>query len=282
MSSSLSTAEAVGLNQLSRLMFDKAAQTWQWSVGLELFAGAVGMWLSLNAFDAQANLGGAMFVLAVIVVAYILRYRANGTYDDAETMRRQAVLSEGMGWELARADLQEWRGRAGPKVMAKAALNPRPDDYYDNILGEGAKKLAEMTFESAHWTKCLYKHLRGYLVAVLIAAAAIVVTLVGVALFDVVPAAERTALAYAAFLFAPIVLTVDFLGMVLRLNRAIADLKSLSPSLEREAKLASPKTGSVMRLIAEYNCVVSSGVPMPNWVWKRHSKAIADSWKGLT
>jgi hypothetical protein len=195
-------------------------------------------------------------------------------------MRRQAVLSEGMGWELARADLQEWRSRAGQKIMDKAALKPRPDDYYDNTLGEGAKKLAEMTFESAHWTKCLYKHLRGYLIGVLVVAAFVVVALVAVALADVVKAEERTALAYAAFLFAPIVLTVDFLGMVLKLNRAIAELKSLSPSLEREAKLALPKLGSVMRLVAEYNCVVSSGVPIPNWLWKRHSKAIAASWKG--
>lgn len=261
-------------------MFDKAALTWQWSVGLELFAGAVGMLLSLNAFSAQANLAGATFVLAVIVVAYILRYGANGTYDDAETMRRQAALSEGMGWELARADLNKWRERAGSKIMAKAALKPRPDDYYDNALGEGAKKLAEMTFESAHWTKCLYKRLRNYLVAILIVAALIVVMLVGVALFDVVPTAHRTALAYAAFLFAPIVLTVDFLGMVLKLNRAIAELESLSPSLEREAKLTSPKTGGVMRLVAEYNCVVSAGVPIPYWLWKRHSSAIAASWKG--
>ncbi|MDP3736572.1 MAG: hypothetical protein Q8R02_04235 [Hyphomonadaceae bacterium] len=259
-------------------MFDKTALTWQWSVGLELFAGAVGIWLSLNAFPAEANLAGAMFVLAVILVAYILRYKANGTYDDAETMRRQAVLSEGMGWELGRAELTEWRNRAGQKIIDKAALNPRPDDYYDNKLGEGAKKLAEMTFESAHWTKCLYRHMRGYLVAVLVAAALIVAVLVAAALF--VPTDERTALAYAAFLFAPIVLTVDFLGMVLKLNRAIGELKSLSPHLEREAKLTSPKTGSVMRLVAEYNCVVSSGVPIPNWLWKRYSSATAASWKG--
>lgn len=261
-------------------MFDRAALTWQWSVGFELFAGAVGMWLSLNSFPAQANLAGAMLVLAVIVVAYILRYGANGTYDDAETMRRQAVLSEGMGWDLGRAELIEWRSRAGSKIMAKAALNPRPDDYYDNTLGEGAKKLAEMTFESAHWTKCLYTHLRGYLVAVLVAATLAVVILVVVALLEVVPAEERTALAHAAFLFAPIVLTVDFLGMVLKLSRAIAELKSLSPHLEREAKLASPKTASVMRLVAEYNCVVSSGVPIPHWVWKLHEPSIAASWKG--
>jgi hypothetical protein len=263
-------------------MFDRAALTWQWSIGLELFAGAGGMLFSLNAFPADANLAGALLVLAIIVVAYILRYQTNGTYDDAETMRRQAVLSEGMGWELGRAELLEWRNRAGARIMAKAALNPRPDDYYDNSLGEGAKKLAEMTFESAHWTKCLYKHLRGYLVAILVAAALVVVALVVVALFDFLPSEERTALAYAAFLFAPVVLTVDFLGMVLKLNRAITELGKLAPSLEREARLASPKTGSVMRLVAEYNCVVSSGVPIPNWVWKRHSKAIADSWKGLT
>jgi hypothetical protein len=195
-------------------------------------------------------------------------------------MRRQAVFSEGMGWELARADLQEWRSRAGQKIMDKAALSPRPDDYYDNKLGEGAKKLAEMTFESAHWTKCLYRHLRSYLVAILVAAASVVVMLVCVALFEDVPAEQRTALAYAVFLFVPIVLTVDFLGMVLKLNRAITELRKLSPSLEREAGLTSPKPGSVMRLVAEYNCIVSSGVPIPNWLWKRHNQTIAASWKG--
>ncbi len=279
MSFSPPTAEAVGLNQLSRLMFDKAALSWQWSIGLELCAGAVGMVFSLSAFSTETNLAGAMLVLAIIAVAYVFRYQANRTYDDAETMRRQAVLSEGMGWELARADLQEWRSRAGQKIMDKAARNPRPDDYYDNKLGEGAKKLAEMTFESAHWTRCLYRHLRDYFTFIFVAAALVVVALVCSALFNSIPASERTALAHTAFLLAPIVLTVDFLGMVLRLNRAIIGISTLSPSLEREAKLASPKVGSVMRLVAEYNCLVSSGIPIPNWLWKLHSAAIAATWK---
>jgi hypothetical protein len=260
-------------------MFDKAALTWQWSIGLEFLAGAIGMWLSLSAFSAQANVAGAMLVLSVVVVAYILRYSANGTYDDAETMRRQAALSEGMGWELTRADLQEWRDRAGQKILDKAKLEPRPDNYYDNTLGGGTKKLAEMTFESAHWTKCLYKRLRAYLVAILVVAALIAASLLALALLIDAPK-DKTTLAYAALLFAPIVLAVDLLGTVLRLNRAIAELKRLSPSLEREANLTSPKIGNVMRLVAEYNCVVSAGVPIPNWLWKLHSAAIAASWKG--
>lgn len=270
--------KAVGLNQLSRLMFDKAALRWQWSIGLELFAGAIGVCLSLNTFSVQTNLIGAISLLASIIVAYAIRYNAKSIYEDAETMRRQSVLSEGMGWEIARAQIIDWSSRAGPEIMKKAALNPRPDDYYEHTIGGGSKKLSEMTFKSAHWTRCLYVHLRFYLVSLLVGSIVIVISLLTLAALDILSTEERMGLVYAAFLIAPLVVTIDFLGMTLQLNRAIPDLRDLSTHLEEQASRASPHIGNVMRLVSEYNCIVSSGVPIPNWIWRLHNKAISDSW----
>ena len=260
-------------------MFDKAALTWQQSIGLELAAGLVGILFSLFARTMQLSVIGAMLVIALLVVAYFLRYSAHSTYDDAETMRRQAVLGEGLGWPLGRAELLDWRNRAGAEILALAQKTPRPDDYYDNNLGEGAKKLAEMTFESAYWTRCIYRHMRKYLVIALTIAGVLAFALIGVALSDFVPAEAKTLLAYAAFLLAPVVLTLDFLGMTLKLQRAIKELKDLMVHLENVAKEAAPTEAAIMRLVSEYNCIVSAGVPMPSWIWKRHGDAIGKSWK---
>lgn len=264
---------------MSRLLFDRAAKWWQVSLLFECFAAGLGVLLSLVSLSLNESLLAAIAVVSTLLLAYVFRYRSNGTYDSAETMRRQSVLSEGLGWELGRAELMQWQSLAGAKIIAKAQLNPRPDDYYDNSLGGGYKKLAEMTFESLHWTRCLYSYLRSYcLIALLIATLAIATPII-ISLFDFLPADARTALAYSAFVFAPAVLTLDLIGLVLKLSRSIDELNKLSVLLERPAKLQSPKPGEVMRLVAEYNCVVASGTPIPNWVWRVHASEIAQSWK---
>lgn len=270
--------DAVGLGQLSRLLFDRAAATWQWSIALELCAGAVGIAFALTEHGAQGGLLGAIIVFCLLVIAYWLRYQFEEAHGVAESMRRQSVLSEALGWEIERAQLIEWRNRAGPEILREARQNPRPDDYFDNSLDQGAKKLAEMTFESAFWTRCLYGHMRRYLFIGLIV---VVVALVGVmsaSAFDVVPSDAKPKLFYAAYLAAPVFLTVDLVGMVLRLDRAISEIKALTAHVERMTKLAAPDIGAIMRLASEYNCIVASGLPIPNWVWQLHRTDITESW----
>lgn len=274
--------DAVGLNQLSRLMFDKAAHVFQWSLGVEFTAGLASIVLALIPASVEVKLAGAIAVFALLIVAFVLRQNSSATYDNAETMRRQSVLSESMGYDMGRAEWNEWRGWAGPKIMAEAAKNPRPDDYYDNQLGLGTKKLAEMTFESAHWTKRLYMCLRRYLLAVLAVAALALSVMLLATIFDLLPSHQEATLAQSVFLLASLVLTLDFLGMIIKLNRAVAKIGSLQVLLEDQAALSAPQVGRVMRLVAEYNCTVAAGLPIPNWVWRRHSQEIASSWSSAT
>lgn len=271
---------AKDLNQISRLIFDRAARWWQYSIGLELIAGSISVWASLSANKPETSLFWTIVVFVALAAAYALRQSASGAHDTAETMRRQSVLSEALGWEIDQAELVDWRSEAGKSVLKAVTEYPRPDNYYDNDLGIGARKLASMTFESAHWTKCLYVFLRQYLVVALVLGIAGVLTLITVSAFSIVSQSQRVELALAAFLIAPVLIALDFLGLVLRLNRAISALKRLSVHLNQKARLSNPNVSSVMRLVSEYNCIVSAGIPMPNWIWKLHRSSISGSWSG--
>ena len=111
-----------------------------------------------NTIIAPSLITNAIFAgiaAALLVVGYYLRFSFESCYDVAETMRRQSVLSEGLGWPIARSQFNEWRQRAGGKLIKVAAANPRPSDYYATGEITGPKRLAEMTFESLFWTKSL-------------------------------------------------------------------------------------------------------------------------------
>ena len=100
------------LNQLSRLLFDTAARKWYIAFLLELIAGFASVTFSLiQIMPDTLKLCSAAATAALLVFAYILRQRFELQYDMAETMRRQSVLTEGLGYPIKSAMFSEWRRR---------------------------------------------------------------------------------------------------------------------------------------------------------------------------
>jgi len=193
-------------------------------------------------------------------------------------MRRQSVLSEGLGWSIPRSQFNEWRQRAGGKVLKAASANPRPDDYYETQAAIGAKRLAEMTFESVFWTKSLYRKIQGYLIgAMLFAALLLVGVLFLLPLFNL-DASARLFLVYFVYLAIPVFVSVDILGLHIRLQRSISSLSALEPNLERLANEQAPDNDQVLRLVSEYSCTLAAGLPIPKWVFDRHHEEIQACW----
>ena len=85
------------LNQLSRILFDKAGWLWQISIVAELTAGVISVVISLLQPALETSTAWAIVVVGILVVAFYSRCRFGAIYDIAETMRRQSVLSEGIG-----------------------------------------------------------------------------------------------------------------------------------------------------------------------------------------
>jgi hypothetical protein len=148
------------LNQLSRILFDDAARNWYASAGIEVAAGIFGAGLSIAAVSEDWALLGALAGLILFGWAYFLRLRFEDKYDRAETVRRQSALTEAMGWPVERVQASEWRRRAGRKTAEQYKIRPRETDYYSTPEPTGPRRLAEMTVESAFWTRHLYGKLR--------------------------------------------------------------------------------------------------------------------------
>lgn len=270
--------QATELNQLSRLLFDKAAFRWQWSIGLSFLSGMVAIGLSIIAPSLMTNAIFAGIAAAILILGYCLRFSFESHYDVAETMRRQSVLSEGLGWVIARSQFNEWRQRAGPKLLKIVAANPRPADYYATSEQSSPKRLAEMTFESLFLTKNLYRKVQAYLLfVILLTLLLIVVMLLIMPLFSLAES-TRILLIYFVYLAIPVLVSIDLLGMYFRLQRANSSLSAIENHLEQLANESTPNEGEVLRSVAEYNCTLAAGLPIPNWVFKRHYVEIQACW----
>jgi hypothetical protein len=207
-----------------------------------------------------------------------LRFSFESIQDNAETMRRQSVLSEGLGWAIARAQYIEWRQLAGAKVLGHLALNPRPEEYYETKSAIGPERLAAMTFESLIWTIGLYRKVRGYLIIAILLSAILLVAVLSIApLFDF-SVSTRISLVYFVYLAIPLLVSIDLIGMYLRLSRSILTLSNMTSPLEALADSAPAETTEVLRMVSEYNCTLAAGLPIPKWVFERHYKEIAASW----
>ena len=266
--------QATELNQLSRLLFDKAAAFWQYSIAASFLASLVGIFASMAALGLKENATLAAVAAVILAISYYLRFSFEEIHGAAETMRRQSVLSEGLGWAIPRGQFNEWRQRAGSKILKAIAANPRPDDYYETKSAKSAKRLAEMTFESVFWTKSLYRKMSSYLVTAMLAAVIISVGVLFVLPLLDLATTKRLFVVYFIYLAIPLFVSVDMLGLFLRLQRAISALTALSPNIETLANEQNPNSDQVLRLVAEYNCALAAGLPIPKWVFARHHNEI--------
>src|SRR5260221_826180 len=139
-------------NQLARLLFSAAATKWYTAAILEIVAVLLSGVLSFAPLPDPLPLVGALAGIALLVIAYGLRIAFDGQYDRAETMRRQAAFSEGMGWPIEPWQMDTWRQRAGKKIRSQYQAKPRDPNYYATTRETGPRRLAEMTIESAFYT----------------------------------------------------------------------------------------------------------------------------------
>ena len=135
-----------------------------------------------------------------------------------------------------------------------------------------------MTTESAFWTKNLYRKIRAYFVVISLIAIVVVVFLLTTPPLIQYGSEAQLRLIYAVYLIVPVLIATDFLGYILRINRAMSALGLIETDLERLCEQESPELQEVMRLVAEYNCAMASGVPIPGWFFRMYHDEIQKIW----
>lgn len=267
------------LSQLSRLLFDTASNKWYASIGLEIGAGVLATVLGLLELSGDWAFAGAVISTFLLIIAYVLRLQFDDQYDLAETMRRQAVMTEALGWPVGRVQLSQWRQKAGKKVRTNFKLKPRDPDFYTTQKAEGAERLAEMVIESAFYTRHLYINLRAWIWRLFVGAAFFSFLLVTITLTKAIPDSVDLVIARIVYSFVPIVLSINLFGWGLRLNRLISSICDVEEGLEELCGTSDMEVPQVMRLVAEYNCQVVSGFPIHNRLFDYWKDDINELWK---
>jgi hypothetical protein len=268
------------LGQLSRFLFDSAANKFYISVAIELLAGFTGVIANFIDFNDQIKLIVAIVGFIIFAVAYFLRLQFDSEYDRAETMRRQSVLSEALGWDLSRVQFSKWRQKAGKKLLSRLKREIRPNDYYETTAKIGPRKLLEMTQESAFYTRCLYSKIHGILGFCLLLSFSLLFLVFSI-IFPVklISTSTEMVITYSIYLILPLMLSTDILSWFLKLSRIKSEIFNIEESLERLDKQKNIKESEIMRLVSEYNCQLIGALPIPNRLFCIWHDEIKELWK---
>lgn len=268
------------LNQRSRFLFDAAAGNWYVGLGIDAVVGIGSAALSYTKLEGPVKYVLAATAIVLALFAYFLKLRFASQYDMAETMRRQSVLTEGLGYPIDATQFDVWKVRAGKRVDKRFSLEPRDPDYYGTKAAYGPRRLIEMLEESAFYTRNLYMRLRGLLLLVLIPLVLLLVVILLV-IPALGPASPLTlGLANAVLVIIPIAVTADLLGGVMRLNRLINGIVDVESDVARVKKSKNITEAEALRLVFEYNCLTALGYPIHNYLFQRWHPAIDKAWRG--
>lgn len=267
------------LNQISRLLFNKGCVFWYSGILIELLIGGFATVVSLLELSLNWNIFCAIIGVIGLTISYYLKYRFNSIYDTAETMRRQSVLTEALNWPISRVQFSKWRLKAGESILNSFKLKGRDQGYYETNEVFGAKKLLDITFESAFWSRHLYVKIRKYIIVTLAVSVSFGILVLIFSPLPFAPLDIRLKFIYFVYLFLPVILSIDILGWLLKINSLITSIEEIECDLENLMGSSEIKTEEVMRLVSEYNCQVVNGFPIPNWFFKMQHDNIAEFWR---
>lgn len=275
---STNTKTGAELNQIARLLFDAAANSWCFSGIAQILAGVTGIVVSLLTLNDSEKLISAIAGFGVLLIAYCLKMKSDDQYSTAETMRRQAAFSEGLNWPISSTLKSEWLRRVGNKIIKKAETNPRAEDYYNSEEETGPRKLLEMTIESAFYTRHLYSYLTGLLWVLFLGSIFLCFLVLSFLTSKIVPNEYVTLIAYALYLVLPILLSLDLIGSIIKLNGLTSAILEVEKDMERLAGEDNPNSDQVIRLVSEYNCQVACGIPIHPFLFKIWQDGISKLW----
>lgn len=269
---------SANFGHLAGLLFDRAATLWYSSLGVEIVAAiSAGTLAFANLTDVPAVIASVVLVV-LLLVAYALRLLSEDKDDTAQTMRRQAALSEGLGWSIEPTQAAAWRRKVGAGIRRKAETEPRADDYYASSEMPSPRRMAEMTRESAFYTRHLWLTVRNWLVVGFIAVGGLLAVVVIAALIDSSQSGADLVVAQVVATAGLLAITVDAVGWSIRLTRKADGVKDVERGLDHLLRQGEIEERDVLRVVSEYDCELATSFPIHPWIFKRKHDEIRELW----
>ena len=276
----MSTNDTTGpeLSQMARLLFDSAANNWYLGIFLQIIAGGIGVAAGLLTLDNSSKFIFAFLGFVILTCAVVLRVISEGKHGRAETMRRQAAFTEGLGWPISETLISDWRVRAGKTIVDKVEATPRSADYYFSKKGIGPRKLLEMAIESAFYTRHLYVYLAKWIWILLCGSVILSLLVLAILPAKIVPDELSLQIAYTIFLILPIILTIDLFDSIVKLTGLKSSILEVETDMEKLSHEKRINSKDIIRLVSEYNCQIACGFPIHNWVFAQCHNEIDKFW----
>lgn len=199
--------------------------------------------------------------------------------DTAQTMRRQAALSDGLGWKIEPIQAADWRRKVGSEIRKRASAQPRPDDYYATDEVPGFRRMAEMTRESAFYTRHLWLIVRNWLVVGSVVVLGLLAVIVIAALVDSSQPGADLVVAQVVSTAALLAIAVNAVGWTVRLTRKSDCVREVERGLDRVLEQLEVKDTDVFRLVSEYDCEVATSFPVHPWIMRQKHDEIRELWE---
>lgn len=230
-------------------------------VGAAIGSGGWAKWITFAGFVVQLGVVWA-------------RVRSNAHYVLGESVRRPAMLQNGLGTKPSLLQLAKINAKYGIRFSGEPIT---PERYYESKADPGARRLLEITEESAFWTGELAERMASLLRFVTGAALAVVVLAVFTALQSGLPAGRGE-------LVGRICMGTITLWCTGELFALYKKFDSLSRGVQRvlmdcEAIKEHPETdcGAAV-VLAEYNCCLASAAVIPDFIYKWNREKLNLAW----
>lgn len=264
MGGSVNSGEHQGLPRLRNHLFLRAEHLWELSILLAvamLAATLVGLWVNKPFIVSTVGLVALVFPVAVSW----LREAANVAQLRADKCRRLILLADGLGHEIAPAELAEVRAW-GLGVKLDQAPFVRP--YYSSTLLFGFQRLADMSAEAAFFTE----QLAGRMATALKSAfcIALVAAIVALALIDFPGSVAQSSIVLGAksvAIFLAFLISGDFLLIA----HKYSDLRDAAQrAYQRCARLRTDGNVSadeVRAVVEDHGVSLTHCPPVPFWLY---------------
>lgn len=215
----------------------------------------------------------AVAALAGQVASWVCGLRAQQVHQQAELVRRRALLVDALGETAERLDVTDlWR--LFDKSTRKRAEALHEPDYYASTLDPGPDRLMGILKESMFWSKHLYAtsaRRASWGVAAVITGVLIVAILVLPSMSGEVP----LLLARGLVVFLGFVVGVDQLGTAI----AWTDAKNQLEALHRRLELVSlDDMEPCLAIFADYTAATSLAPPIPTSVYESEREGLNSLW----
>lgn len=217
--------------------------------------------------------GGGVLSLVLLVLQQVQGYRFRHLYANAEEIRRQFLLSDGLGSKLSQPEISRL-------ILRHGQLEDDGEPYYTSRFPAGPKRLLMLTWESAFWSE----HLQAVFVKRLLLKAAGTSAIAVVALLFSLYGPEGPVVAKVIPPAMALIVGLNFWGKWVEsrevhkaCERTCADCE-IRVNGNADSESREDEVRDVMQVVLSYSATMLTAYPTPDELYEQMKPRLDAEW----